>query len=202
MRRSLAAAVAVVVLAALASACSKGEPAAVTAPPPAAGYTRVTGENFTIDMPVGWHQPPLDPASFDQAATALRAQNPNLAEGLEAIRQSLGQGSRLFAIDPADGSSVNLIVTGSDGKSLSALVGDAVRQLTGVGVTDLREEPVRVGARAGVRLEFGFPVKGTAGSLSVPETQVYVVNDDLLFVLTLLGSNPSLTVVADSLRIT
>ena len=186
----------------LAGCGGRDDPAGVTAPPPAAGYTRVTGENFTLDMPVGWQQPPLDSASFDQAATALRAQNPNLAEGLEAIRQSLGQGSRLFAIDPADGSSVNLIVTGAGGKSLTALVGDAIRQLTGAGIAEVHEEPVRVGARNGVRLEFGLPVKGTAGSLKVPETQVYVVDDGLLFVLTLLGTNPSLAVVADSLRIT
>lgn len=200
--KRLAARAAALLLLLLAVACRDGGTAGVTAPPPAAGYTRVTGENFTIDMPVGWEQPPLDPASFDQAAATLRAQNPSLAEGLEAIRASLAQGSRLFAIDPADGSSVNLIVTGTGGRSLADLVGDAIRQLAAVGVRDVQEETVRVGARPGRRLAFGLPVKGTTGTFNVPETQVYVVADDLLFVLTLLGRNPSLPVVADSLRVT
>ena len=183
-------------------ACGGGGSAGVTAPPPAAGYTRVNGDTFTIDMPVGWQQPPLDPASFDQAAAALRAQNPGLAEGLEAIRQSLGQGSRLFALDPADGSSVNLIVTETGGRSIADLVGDAIRQFTALGVRDVKEESVRVGNRQGRRLAFGLPVRGTSGTFTVPETQVYVVADNLLYVLTLLGRNPSLTVVAESLRIT
>jgi hypothetical protein len=201
--RRVAVVVVLLAVAAVAAGCGgEDDGAGVTAPPPAPGYTRVTGENFTLDMPVGWQQPPLDPASFDQASAALRAQNPNLAEGLEAIRQSLGENSRLFAIDPADGSSVNLIVTGAGGKSLTALIGDAIRQLTGAGISDVREERVRVGSRNGVRLEFGLPVRGAAGSLKVPEAQVYVVDDDLLFVLTLLGTNPSLSVVAESLRIT
>lgn len=191
-----------IILALAAVACGDDKPSpALTAPPPAAGFTRVIGTGFTIDMPAGWHQPPLDPGSFDQTAAALRAQNPKLASALEAARASLGQGSRLFAIDPADGSSVNLIVTTTQGRSLTDLVAQAVRQLEQVGAGSLREERTNVGSRPAVRLEFSLAVRGETGTLTVPETQYYVVDDGRLFILTLFGDHPSLPAVADSLRI-
>ena len=187
--------------ASLAACGADGPSAANTAPPPAAGFTRVIGTGFTIDMPAGWPQPALDPAAFDQTAEALRAQNPQLAAGLDQARATLDRGTRLFAIDPTDGSSVNLIVTDAGNRSLETLVEEAVRQLESVGASSLRREPTSVGSRQAARLEFGLPVTGSAGSLTVPETQYYVVHDKRLYVLTLFGDSPSLTTVAESLRI-
>lgn len=197
-RRALALVAAVLSLA----ACGDDQPSAAnTAPPPVAGFTRVIGTGFTIDMPAGWPQPALDPAAFDRTAEALRAQNPQLAAGLDQARSTLDQGTRLFAIDPTDGSSVNLIVTEAGDRNLETLVAEAVRQLESVGASSLRQQRTAVGTRQATRLEFGLPVTGSGGSLTVPETQYYVVHDKRLYVLTLFGDSPSLTTVAESLRI-
>lgn len=176
-------------------------PAPVTAPPPAAGFTRVIGTGFTIDMPAGWPQPSLNPSDFDKTAAALRAQNPKLAQALDQARSTLGNGSRLFAIDPSDGSSVNLIVVAAGSRSLDTLVTTAVNQLLQVGVTGLHQERTTVGSLTGQRVEFVLPVTGSGGTLTVPETQYYVLRAGRLFILTLFGDNPNLATIADSLRI-
>jgi hypothetical protein len=182
--------------------CGNDQPtAAVTAPPPAAGFTRVIGPGFTIDMPAGWNQPPLDPGAFDQTAAALRKDNPKLAQALELARASIGSGSRLFAIDPVDGSSVNLIVADSGGRTLPAVVADATSQLQRLGVTSLHEEHTAVGSRAAIRLQFSLPVTSSGGTVTLPETQFYVLRDQRLFILTLFGGSPNLATVAESLRI-
>jgi hypothetical protein len=194
--------VAVVLVSGYGNGCGKDKPAPpLSAPPPAAGYTRVAGSGFTIDMPAGWKQPPLDPGSFDQTAAALGSQNPQLVQALQQARATLGNGSRLFAIDPVDGSSVNLIVTAAGGRSLDALVADAVNQLRQVGVGSLQRELSTVGSRQAVRLQFSLSVRGQGGTLAVPEAQYYVLRDKRLFILTLFGSHPSLPAVAESLRI-
>ncbi len=172
-----------------------------TAPPPAAGFVRVIGDGFTIDLPAGWPQPALNPGAFDQTAAALRSQNPQLADALQQARGTLDAGSRLFAIDPTDGSSVNLIVADSRGRSLEKIIEEARGQLAAVGASSLRHERTAVGTRPAVRLEFGLPVTGSGGSLTVPETQYYVVHSGRLYVLTLFGGSPNLPAVAESLRI-
>ena len=182
--------------------CKEEKPtAALTAPPPAAGYTRVIGMGFTIDMPAGWQQPALDPKAFEQTAAALRAKNPLLADALEAVRARVGTGSRLFAVDPVDGSSVNLIVVPSGGRSLDTVGAQAATELQQVGVTSLHQDRTRVGQRDAVRLVFTLPVRGESGTLAVPEKQFYVLRTGRLFILTLFGGSPSLDPVAESLRI-
>jgi hypothetical protein len=201
VRTRLAAAAVLVIL--LAVACGDGvsPPGELTGPPPAAGYTRVIGTGFTIDMPASWQQPSLDPAAFEQTAAALRAQNPELAAALEQTKASMGSGSRLFAIDPADGSSVNLIVTAAGSRSLDSLVAEAVKELQSVGVASLRQERTTVGDHPATRLEFALPVRGQSGTVTVPETQYYVLRSKMLFILTLFGGSPTLATVASSLRI-
>jgi hypothetical protein len=202
-RRGIAAGVWALVVVLLVSGCGGDDPdAALTAPPPAAGFTRVIGTGFTIDMPAGWQQPPLDPAAFDRTASQLRANNPKLAQALDMARRTLGSGSRLFAIDPVDGSSVNLIVVDANGRELDEVVEEATKQLQQVGVGSLRSEETRLGQRRATRLEFTLPVTGTSGSVAVPETQYYVMRDKRLFILTLFGGSPDLGTVAESLRIT
>lgn len=197
------AAVAAVLVLSLAACGGNHNPAsdALSSPPPAAGFTRVIGTGFTIDMPASWEQPSLDPAAFEQTASALRAQNPELAAALDQTRASIGSGGRLFAIDPSDGSSVNLIVTAARDGSLDKLVAEAVKELQGVGVASLREERTNVGPHPATRLEFSLPVKGQNGTVTVPETQYYVLRSKKLFILTLFGGSPTLATVADSLRI-
>ena len=199
MRRATGVALLVLLVA---TGCGKDKPSAgVTSPPPAAGFTRIIGAGFTIDMPASWRQPPLDPAAFDQTAATLRADNPKLAQALELARASIGGGSRLFAIDPLDGSSVNLIVVDSGGRSLDAVVGDAVDQIKRFGAKDLSQEKTAVGARPAMRLEFSLPVTASGGTVTLPEAQYYVLRGARLFILTLFGASPSLGTVAESLRI-
>ncbi len=199
-----AAALALVALTVLGTACgrdSPGDPPSGVSPP-APGFTRIVGTGFTIDMPAGWRQPALDPAAIDQTASALRPQNPRLAEALQKTQASSATDTRLFAIDPSDGSSVNLIVTTAGNRSLEAVVGDAESQLQQVGATSLRRDDANLGGRPAVRLAFDLPVRGESGVLAVPETQYYLVHEGRLFILTLFGTNPTLTAVAESLRVT
>jgi hypothetical protein len=196
------AAAAALLIALVVSGCGKDKPSAgITAPPPVAGFSRIIGAGFTIDMPASWRQPPLDPGAFDQTAATLRAANPKLAQALELARASIGGGSRLFAIDPVDGSSVNLIVVDSGGRALAAVVDDAIGQLNRFGAKDLRQERTAFGSRDAVRLEFSLPVTAAGGTVSVPETQYYVLRGARLFILTLFGGSPNLATVAESLRI-
>jgi hypothetical protein len=153
-------------------------------------------------MPAGWHQPPLEPGAFEQTAAALRQNNPRLAAALQQARASLARGTRLFAIDPVDGSSVNLIVVDSEARSLKAVVAQATRELEQAGAAGLRSEDTRLGTRPAVRLEFDLTVTGPSGSLRVPETQYYALRNKTLFILTLFGGSPDLGTVAESLRIT
>lgn len=197
-----AAALVALALALAVSGCGEDKPSVgITAPPPVAGFTRIIGAGFTIDMPASWRQPPLDPGAFDQTAATLRADNPKLAQALELARASIGSGSRLFALDPADGSSVNLIVVDSGGRTLSAVVEDARSQLNRFGVKELREEKTTVGIRPAIRVQFALPVTAAGGTVTVPETQYYVLRGSRLFILTLFGGSPNLATVAESLRI-
>lgn len=190
---------AVVVLALAAVSCGDDSPDdAPSGPPPPPGYSRVVGAGFTLDVPATWAQPSLDPQAFEQAAAALRAQNPRLAEVLQESRDS--GGNKVFAFDPADGSSVNLIATATGGRSLDELVAQAVTELEQVGATSIQQRRSTLGGRAAVVLEFFLPVRGDAGSLGVPETQYYVARSDSLFILTLFGGSPSLAAIADSVR--
>jgi hypothetical protein len=201
-RRSPAALLLTILLALAATACGEDKPAnTIAAPPPSPGYSRVIGTGFTIDMPAGWQQPLLDPAAFEMTAAALRAQNPQLAEALEKIRSQTNQHSRLFAIDPGDGSSVNLIVTAAGGRSLDELVNEAIKELEQVGVTSVRHDKTTLAGRSAARLQFSLPVRGESGMISVPEAQYYLLHDKRLFILTLFGSSPSLNVIAESLRV-
>ena len=179
--------------------CGSDSPtAAPTGPPPAPGYSRVTGAGFTLDVPTTWTHPALDPKAFEQTASALRAENPRLAQVLEESRAS--GGNRVFAIDPADGSSVNLIVTSTGGRPVDELVTQAVAELQQVGVTSVKREDGNLGGKRATVLEFSLPVRGASGTVDVPETQYYVTSSDTLFILTLFGGNPSLTVIAESVR--
>ncbi|MFN2505889.1 MAG: hypothetical protein ABR540_16960 [Acidimicrobiales bacterium] len=175
-------------------------PAAPVGPPPAPGFSRVTGNGFTIDMPSGWQQPALDPEAFARTAAALRERNPQLAKALEEARAEVGTGSRVFAIDPDDGSSVNLIVTTTGGRSLDDFVGQAIRELQQVGVSDLRRDETSIGGRPATRLAFGLAVTGESGTVAVPEEQYYVARSDTLFIVTLFGDSPGLAIIAESLR--
>lgn len=183
-------------------ACGEEEspPAARTGPPPAPGFSRVIGSGFTLDVPAAWERPALDAAAYDQTAAALREQNPELAKALEESRPTGDGGSRLFAMDPSDGSSVNLIVTASGGRSLDELVAQAVKELQQVGAAGIKEERTTLGQQPAARVEFALPVRGQSGELAVPEVQYYVVRSDELFILTLFGASPSLPAIADSLR--
>lgn len=203
-RAGVVAAIAIVALAVATamSGCGPDKPDPIPpSPPPQAGFTRVLGSGFTLDIPAGWQQPALNPTQFAETVAALRASNPRLADALEVVRNSLGQGSRLFAVDPSDGSSINLVVSDSGKRSLNALVDDGVRQLTTVGVNAPRREPASIGTRAAVRLSFTLTVTGTSGSLAVPEQQYYAVRSGRLFILTLFGGAQQLSAVADSLRL-
>lgn len=175
---------------------------ALTAPPPPPGYSRVIGLGFTIDIPAGWQQPSVDPDAFEQTAKTLRGKNPLLADALETVRARIGTGSRLFAVDPDDGSSVNLVVVPSGGRSLDSISAQAAKELERVGVTDLRQERTNVGQRQAVRMDFALKVQGESGTLAVPERQYYVLRSGRLFILTLFGGSPNLAPVAESLRIT
>lgn len=197
MRRSGAAILAVAVLAGVACGSDSGDDAP-SGPPPPPGYSRVVGAGFTLDVPATWAQPSLDPAAFEQAAATLRAQNPRLAQVLEESRASGGE--KVFAFDPADGSSVNVIATKTGGRSLDELVTQAEKELAEVGATGVQRGRSTLGGRGAVVLQFSLPVRGAAGTVDVPETQYYVVRSESLFIVTLFGGSSSLTTIAESVR--
>ena len=201
-RRLVAAGLAVVGLGLLVGCAREDGPDQLTAPPPPAGFSRVVGTGFTIDMPAAWRQPALDAAAFDQTASALRQQNPQLARAVEEARTAARSGGGVFAIDPADGSTVNLIVTATDGRKLDAVVAQAAAELRQVGAESLRQETVALAGHPAARLRFTLPVRGESGTVAVPEVQYYVVRAGRLYILTLFGTSPSLPVIADSLRFT
>jgi hypothetical protein len=176
-------------------------PAPPAAPsPPAEGFARVVGPGFTVDVPARWQQASLDPATFTQSAAALRAENPQLAQALEDLVARAGTDNGFAAVDPVEGSTLSVLVVEAGDADLDRLAAEGVAELEQVGVGPVQQDRTTLGGRPAARLRFTLPVRGTTGSLDVPETQYYAVHGDRLYILTLFGSSAALDAIAASFR--
>jgi hypothetical protein len=171
-----------------------------------AGFTVISdpASKFAIAVPETWTQLPLDAATFDSVAEALRTQNPQLAQTLQQAKSMVGSGGKVFALDPADNgaTNVNLIVTPAQGiTDLDEVAKQATSELGQVGATGITQERTTLAGGDAVKAKFTLNVNTPDGPKQVQETQYYVIRNDTAYILTLVGEGPATEAIAQSLTI-
>lgn len=203
MRRS-AWTVTVMALVALAACGSDDEPAARPLDSPSLpGFTVVTDTNagFAISLPQSWRQLPLDVGSFDATADQIRKESDKVGAALTQLKSVVRNGANAAAVDPATGSTVNLIVLPADSKP-NEIAKQAGIQLRGTGATDIRTEDVTVDGVEAVRQHFLLPFPNEGGGVvQLRESQYYAVRRGKAYILTLVGDSPDLDRIATSLQL-
>lgn len=155
---------------------------------------------FAVSLPESWQQLPTDLSSFDAAAEEVRKQNDKLSVPLTQLKSVVRNGANVVAIDPATGSSANLIVLEADA-SLEDLAVNAGLRLRETGATDLAKEPATVDGLPAVRQRFRVPFPADNGSVVLSESQLYVIRRGKAFILTLVGDSADLERIATSLQL-
>jgi len=155
---------------------------------------------FALSLPESWRQLPTDLISFDAAAEEVRKQSDKVSVSLTQLKSVVRNGANVVAVDPATGSTANLIVLEAD-SSLEDLAVNAGLRLRETGATDLNREPATVDGLPAIRQRFRVPFPGDDGNVVLQESQLYVVRRDKAFILTLVGESPELDRIAGSLKL-
>ncbi len=169
--------------------------------PPGATVVSDDGVGFAVAVPTSWKQMPLELSAFDQEADALRASNNNVGTGLVQLKGAVRSGANVAAIDPATGSTVNLIVLEAASDAFDKTVGQIVNQLRANGATNVRREGTTVDGISGARMVFRQRLPGQTGAVDVTTTQVVVRRRNRDFILTVSGDTPEAAAIAGSLKL-
>jgi hypothetical protein len=162
-----------------------------------AGWRTIGGklEGYSIALPPGWSDLPLDALTLGDAIEDTVKANPALANALQGqLREILNQGGKLFAFqDGSDGAvNINLIATPSGGASLADIKGVVPVELTDAGARGLRAETVRTPAGDALKVAYTLPLRMPGGpTVNVEQTQYVFVRGRQVYVLT--GSTPNRT---------
>jgi hypothetical protein len=169
----------------------------VESPAPAgapAGWRPVGGasEGYTLALPPGWMDFPLNASSMDGLnLKELARANPALADALGNQRAVLDAGGKMFAYEEKHAGSVNvnLIVAPGDGARLADVANQVPIQLTDLGAKDLKTERVTLAGGEAVRMTFTMPFKVPGGSvINVAQAQYVMVKKGRVLIFT--GSTP------------
>ncbi len=193
--------VAIVALAACGS--DDEEPARPLDSPSLPGFTVVSDANagFAVSVPETWRQMPLDVGSFDAAADKVRQESDKVGPALTQLKSVVRNGANAAVVDPATGSTVNLIVLPADSEP-DEIATQAAIQLRGTGATELQKEEVTVDGVSAVRQRFLLPFPNDAGGVvQLRESQYYVVRRGKAYILTLVGESPDLDRIATSFQL-
>jgi hypothetical protein len=188
----------------LLSACSsKDQPPHTTAP---AGFTVYgDGKNgFAIAYPSDWRRIPLtdDLDKFNVTANSMRLENPKLADAVVIARSVSQNGGTFFAVDSEGTSMANLTVYKAQEKTVEATAEAAKAGLTERGATDITTDQVTVAGLPAARVRYNLPVTTDQGTVTVAQTQYYVLKDKKAYILTVLGDDPAgADTIAETLRI-
>ncbi|HEX2043688.1 MAG TPA: hypothetical protein VHF24_13725 [Acidimicrobiales bacterium] len=174
-------------------------PLDAAAPP---GFTVVQDETigFAVSVPESWRQLPTEIGSFDGVAEGLRRDNERMGPPLTQLKGAVREGARLAVVDPATGSTANLIVLPSD-SDLDDMASGAAIRLRQTGATGLTQEKTTLDGVPAIRQRFRVQYPGTGGSVELQESQYYVVRRGRAFILTLVGQSPDLDRIATSLQL-
>ncbi|HEV3400438.1 MAG TPA: hypothetical protein VG078_01350 [Acidimicrobiales bacterium] len=201
-RRWLVAVVAIVALVSCGSDDDE-EPARALDSPSLPGFTVVSDANagFAVSVPESWRQLPLDVGSFDAAADKVRQESDRVGPALTQLKSVVRNGANAAVVDPATGSTVNLIVLPADSEP-DEIATQAAIQLRGTGATELQKEEVTVDGVSAVRQRFLLPFPSEAGGVvQLRESQYYVVRRGKAYILTLVGESPDLDRIATSFQL-
>jgi hypothetical protein len=171
-----------------------------TAAAPGFAVASDVNTGFAVSLPESWRKLPTDLASFDTAAEEIRSQSDMVEAPLTQLKSVVRNGASMAAIDPATGSTANLIVLAAD-SDLDDLALNAAIRLRETGATDLTREAITVDGIPGVRQRFRVPFPAENGNVILQESQTYVIRREKAFILTLVGDSPDLERVANSLRL-
>lgn len=155
---------------------------------------------FAVSLPESWRQLPTDLGSFDAAADEVRKQSDKVTVPLTQLKSVVRNGANVVAIDPATGSTANLIVLEAD-SSLEDLAVNAGLRLRETGATDIVREDATVDGLPAIRQRFRVAFPGDNGNVVLQESQLYVVRRDKAFILTLVGDSPDLEKITASLKL-
>ncbi len=197
--------VAVVAIVALVACGSDDEeqPARPLDSPSLPGFTVVSDANagFAVSVPESWRQMPLDVGSFDPAADQVRRESDKVGPALTQLKSVVRNGANVAVVDPATGSTVNLIVLPADSEP-DEIATQAAVQLRGTGATGLQKEGVTVDGAPAVRQRFRLPFPSDGGGVvDLRESQYYVVRRGKAYILTLVGDSPDLDRIAGTLQL-
>ncbi len=187
----------------LAACSSEPKPPETTAP---AGFTVFgDGKNgFAIAYPSDWKRIPLtdDLDEFNHTANSMRLENPELATALVIARSVSQSGGTFMAVDSEGTSTVNLTVDKAQEKSVQEIAQIITDALTKRGATDLSSEPVTVAGEPSIRARYKLPVTTDEGTVTVSQTQYYVLKDEKAYILTVIGDDPAAAdTIAETVRI-
>ncbi len=203
-RRLLALVVVVLGSVSLLAACSsEKEPPETTAP---AGFTVFgDGKNgFAIAYPSDWQRIPLtdDLDDFNRTANSMRLENSKLAGALVIARSVSQSGGTFMAVDSEGTSMVNLTVYKAQEDTLAATADAAKAGLTQRGATDVTSEQITVAGEPAIRVRYKLPVTTDEGSVTLSQTQYYVLKDKKAYILTVIGDDTAnADTIAETLRI-
>lgn len=203
-RRLLALVVVVLGSLTLLTACSgEKDPPQTTAP---AGFTVFgDGKNgFAIAYPSDWQRIPLtdDLDAYNRTANSMRLENPKLANALVIGRSVSQNGGTFMAVDSEGTSSVNLTVYKAQEKTVGETADAAKAGLARSGATDITSDGVTVNGEAAIRIRYKLPVTTDEGTITVSQTQYYVLKGKKAYILTVIGDDPAAAdTIAETVRI-
>lgn len=201
LRPALAAVIAPLVLLA---GCGSDPKAPDTQAPAGFEVFKDDDAGFAVAVPADWTEVPLSEnlAEFNKEANQLRLANPNLSTAIVLARIVAQAGGRLFAVDREGTDSLNLTVDKAKEKTLDEVMAAIKPALTEAGATDLAEEGLNLPAGPAMRLRFKLPLQTDDGTVTLDETQYYLLKDGNAYILTVVSADPALgATVAETLRI-
>ena len=169
--------------------------------PPGATVVSDDGVGFAVAIPTSWKQMPLDQSAFDTEAEALKASSDKVGTGLVQLKGAVRSGANVAAIDPATGSTVNLIALEAASDAFDKTVEQIVNQLRANGATGLQRQDTTVDGVPGARLQFRQRLPGETGAVEVATSQVIVRHHNRDFILTVSGDTPEAPTITGSLKL-
>lgn len=187
----------------LASACGGDPPAPTTVAPPNFTVVSDAKVGFAVAIPTPWQQIPLSTNldTFDRDANRLRQQNPKLSSAIVIARELSGSGGSLMAVAADGQASVNLTSDKAEEADLDNVSRKIVEALLKNGAQDPVASRVTVADNPAVRLAFKSPIQTDTGSALADQVQFIVLQDEKVYILTVLNAPDAADVIAKSLRL-
>ena len=150
---------------------------------------RDTAAGFSVALPDGWTDVPLDAGTMDRLLNEARRADPEFGASLDyQARQAAAAGGRLLAFETDRGGALNMTVMTSDsgGATLGDVQRDMTAELAALGVADISQERVTLPAGPAFRLTYDVRV----GGIGVRQVVHMVIGGGDVFAVTVTTDEP------------